>query len=198
MIRSGMDFTSTSLHSPDDTEFLQDSAFFECKRQSTTDGGTQGEFGIANNLLQRLMKCTSCDSDGIGLTTKAICRVAFPFIVSYIGEEIWCWQSSGCSSAWLERLLWEQEVVGSNPITPTIVCRTIDHSVTFRYSAPFPKKTRVQIPLNFPKYASKTRLVPQSAWHTSTNWPFRLPVLRSSLLRYLKEKGREYFRPSSL
>jgi hypothetical protein len=26
----------------------------------------------------------------------------------------------GCSSAWLERLLWEQEVAGSNPVTPTL------------------------------------------------------------------------------
>ncbi len=26
--------------------------------------------------------------------------------------------SSGYSSAWLERLLWEQDVVGSNPATP--------------------------------------------------------------------------------
>jgi hypothetical protein len=27
---------------------------------------------------------------------------------------------TGCSSAWLERLLWEQEVAGSNPVTPTL------------------------------------------------------------------------------
>lgn len=27
---------------------------------------------------------------------------------------------SGCSAAWVARLLWEQEVEGSNPFTPTI------------------------------------------------------------------------------
>ena len=27
----------------------------------------------------------------------------------------------GCGSAWLERLVWDQEVAGSNPVTP-IVC----------------------------------------------------------------------------
>ena len=26
---------------------------------------------------------------------------------------------SGCGSAWLERLIWDQEVAGSNPVTPT-------------------------------------------------------------------------------
>ena len=27
-------------------------------------------------------------------------------------------QVAGCSSAWLERLVWDQEVAGSNPVTP--------------------------------------------------------------------------------
>ena len=27
----------------------------------------------------------------------------------------------GCGSAWLERLIWDQEVAGSNPVTPTIL-----------------------------------------------------------------------------
>ncbi len=25
---------------------------------------------------------------------------------------------SGCGSVWLERLVWDQEVAGSNPVTP--------------------------------------------------------------------------------
>ncbi len=28
---------------------------------------------------------------------------------------------TGCGSAWLERLVWDQEVAGSNPVTP-IIC----------------------------------------------------------------------------
>ena len=28
---------------------------------------------------------------------------------------------SGCGSAWLERLVWDQEVAGSNPVTPIIL-----------------------------------------------------------------------------
>ena len=27
-------------------------------------------------------------------------------------------KTSGCGSAWLERLVWDQEVAGSNPVTP--------------------------------------------------------------------------------
>ena len=29
-------------------------------------------------------------------------------------------ESTGCGSAWLERLIWDQEVAGSNPVTPTL------------------------------------------------------------------------------
>ena len=32
---------------------------------------------------------------------------------------------AGCGSAWLERLVWDQEVAGSNPVTP-IYQRTLD------------------------------------------------------------------------
>ena len=48
--------------------------------------------------------------------------------------------SSGCSSAWLERLVWDQEVVGPNPITPTIKTRgtwTVDGSVSWKLPAVF-------------------------------------------------------------
>ena len=29
-------------------------------------------------------------------------------------------QKTGCGSAWLERLVWDQEVAGSNPVTPIV------------------------------------------------------------------------------
>ena len=28
---------------------------------------------------------------------------------------------TGCGSAWLERLVWDQEVAGSNPVPPTYI-----------------------------------------------------------------------------
>ena len=31
-------------------------------------------------------------------------------------------KTTGCGSAWLERLIWDQEVAGSNPVTPTYLC----------------------------------------------------------------------------
>ena len=36
---------------------------------------------------------------------------------------IWDW-SPGCGSAWLERLVWDQEVAGSNPVTPINATRS--------------------------------------------------------------------------
>ena len=34
-------------------------------------------------------------------------------------------QIAGCGSAWLERLVWDQEVAGSNPVTPTEILNFI-------------------------------------------------------------------------
>ena len=33
-------------------------------------------------------------------------------------QYLWC--VTGCGSAWLERLVWDQEVAGSNPVTPSM------------------------------------------------------------------------------
>ena len=39
----------------------------------------------------------------------------------------------GCGSAWLERLVWDQEVAGSNPVTPIItyarVAQLVEHDL---------------------------------------------------------------------
>ena len=31
------------------------------------------------------------------------------------------WNLTGCSVVWLARLIWDQEVAGSNPVTPTFL-----------------------------------------------------------------------------
>ena len=37
-------------------------------------------------------------------------------------HHIECQHITGCGSVWLERLVWDQEVAGSNPVTPTFLC----------------------------------------------------------------------------
>ncbi len=40
------------------------------------------------------------------------CVKESPFVKGFLLEE------SGCGSVWLERLVWDQEAAGSNPVTP--------------------------------------------------------------------------------
>ena len=42
--------------------------------------------------------------------TLAFCKIPWYYLTCV----------SGCGSAWLERLVWDQEVAGSNPVTPTL------------------------------------------------------------------------------
>ena len=40
---------------------------------------------------------------------------------------------TGCGSVWLERLLWEQDVAGSNPVTPTTKSRAFQARLFQRF-----------------------------------------------------------------
>ena len=39
---------------------------------------------------------------------------------------------TGCGSAWLERLVWDQEVAGSNPVTPILIYARVAPVVEYR------------------------------------------------------------------
>ena len=41
----------------------------------------------------------------------------------------------GCGSAWLERLIWDQEVAGSNPVTPTMYDLHQNKTLFFEYES---------------------------------------------------------------
>ena len=50
---------------------------------------------------------------------------------------------SGCGSAWLERLVWDQEVAGSNPVTPILIYARVAQW----WSIALPRRgSRVRIP----------------------------------------------------
>ena len=57
------------------------------------------------------MQCLAVVSVGNSLTVHD--EMSYNGQVSNI-----CFVISGCGSAWLERLVWDQEVAGSNPVTP--------------------------------------------------------------------------------
>ena len=40
---------------------------------------------------------------------------------SCVTDETQTTKPSGCGSAWLERLVWDQEVAGANPVTPILM-----------------------------------------------------------------------------
>ena len=44
------------------------------------------------------------------------------YLIASPGEDAWQARknTTGCGSAWLERLVWDQEVAGSNPVTPIV------------------------------------------------------------------------------
>ena len=44
-------------------------------------------------------------------------------------------KKTGCGSAWLERLVWDQEVAGSNPVTPTQYMRVQFNGRTLAFQA---------------------------------------------------------------
>ena len=56
--------------------------------------------------------------------------------IEYILRHGWnAVDETGCGSAWLERLIWDQEVAGSNPVTPTMYDLHQNKTLFFEYES---------------------------------------------------------------
>ena len=56
------------------------------------------------------------NSSSAGRRTAIFRTRGIPRLEKYANEK----GQPGCGSAWLERLVWDQEVAGSNPVTPIL------------------------------------------------------------------------------
>ena len=51
---------------------------------------------------------------------------------SYVGDSGLQIILTGCGSVWLERLVWDQEAAGSNPVTPSyVLVAQLDRATAF-------------------------------------------------------------------
>ena len=81
---------------------------------------------IKSDIKRKNMSRKPCKIKGLRKNNKKIKKVlkkvlTFPgvhYIIPNVPRKWWPKCVTGCGSAWLERLVWDQEVAGSNPVTP--------------------------------------------------------------------------------
>ncbi len=49
---------------------------------------------------------------------KLLTNIRSSYIITFVPRQENDELRTGCGSAWLERLVWDQEAAGSNPVTP--------------------------------------------------------------------------------